>query len=299
MRVAVVGAAVGIALLVATACASPAAETAGFNAESRELAAYLAVTNRLNSQLLGKQAAAMPSFQEITEASPQDVVDQQAALVSILEEYLAALMAIDPPARAADLHARTVVMIEKSIANNRALQEATASGDPDQMLQASLDMLAQTGELLEESFELAAEGASIVEDVLIGREDPESLYIIELLALRTSPSARQMEEFGSQLSAASTVDELTALLDTLISVLVALEADYGAIAPPQDWSALHEEQLQILSDAIDLYSRMADALEDPTEILALFEELLDFAPRTPQLSAKVSGKLADYYESLE
>ncbi len=57
-------------------------------------------------------------------------------------------------------------------------------------------------------------------------------------------------------------------------------------------------QLQILADAIDLYSRMAVALEDPTEILELFEELLDFAARTPELSAKVSSKLADSFEGL-
>ncbi len=43
---------------------------------------------------------------------------------------------------------------------------------------------------------------------------------------------------------------------------------------------------------------MADALEDPTEILELFEEMLDFVGRAPELSAKVSDKLADYFESL-
>lgn len=295
MRLAVVG----IALVVAaTSCASPAAETAGLDAESRELAAYLATTYRLTSQLLDEQAAAMPSFQDITEASPQATADQQAAVVASLEDYLAALMAIDPPAGAADLHARTIVMTEQGIANNRAFQEASASGDPEQLLQASQDMLASVGQLLQESFELAFEGASIVEQVLAGREDPESRYIIELLALRTSPSARLMETIGSQLSTASTVDEMADLLDTTVSAMVALEADYGAITPPRDWSALHEEQLQLLTDAIDLYSRMADALEDPTEILGLFEELLDFAARTPELSAKVSSNLADYFESL-
>ncbi len=46
----------------------------------------------------------MPSFQEITEASPQDALDQQAAQIMILQEYLVALPAIDPPARAADFH---------------------------------------------------------------------------------------------------------------------------------------------------------------------------------------------------
>ena len=240
----------------------------------------------------------MPSFQDIAEASPQDAVDQQAALVMILEEYLAALEAIDPPARAADFHARSMVIAEQGIANNRAMQEATASGDPDRMLRASQDLLAQAGELLQEGFAVASEGASLVEEALAGQEDPEGRYVIELLALRTSPSARQMEAFGSQLSAASTVDEVTALIDTGISAMVALEADYAAISPPPDWSTLHDQQLQILSDAIDLYSRMADALEDPTEILELLEEFVDFAGRTPELSAKVSSKLADYFESL-
>lgn len=294
MRLAVVG----MALLVATSCAVPAAETAGLTAESRELAAYLAMTYRLSSRLVGQQTAAMPSFQDIAEASPQDAVDQQAALVMILEEYLAALEAIDPPARAADFHARSVVIAEEGLANNRAMQEATASGDQDQMLQASRDLPAQAGELLQEGFAVASEGATIVEEVLAGQEDPEGRYIIELLALRTSPSARQMEAFGSQLLVASTVDEVTELIDTGISAMVALEADYAAINPPPAWSALHEQQLQILNDAIDLYSRMADALEYPTEILELFEEMLDFVGRAPELSAKVSNKLADYFESL-
>ncbi len=291
-------AAVGMALLVATSCGATAAEApAGLSAESRELAAYLATTYRLSSRLVGQQAAAMPSFQEITEASPQDALDQQAAQIMILEEYLAALQAIDPPARAADFHARSVVIAEEGVANNRAMQEATASGDPDQILQASQDLLTQAGELLQEGFAVASAGATIAEEVLAGQEDPEGRYIIELLALRTSPSARQMEAFGSQLSAASTVDEVTELIDTGISAMAALETDYSAITPPPAWSELHEQRLQILADAIDLYSRMADALEDPTEILELLEEFVDFAGRTPELSAKVSSKLADYFES--
>ncbi|GMQ86501.1 MAG: hypothetical protein BMS9Abin07_2080 [Acidimicrobiia bacterium] len=290
---------VGLALLVAaTSCASPAAETAGLDAESRELAAYLATTYRLTGELLAEQAAAMPSFQDIAEGSPQATAEQQAAVLVLLEDYLAALSAIDPPAGAADFHTRTAAMIEQSIAGNRALQEASGSGDPEQVLQASRDMLALVGELLQESFELAFEAANIVEQVLAGREDPESRYIIELLALRTSPASQLMETIGSQLSAVSTVDEMADLLDTTTSAMVALEADYSAITPPQAWSALHEEQLQLLTDAIDLYSRMADALEDPTEIVELFEELLDFATRVPELSAKLSSNLADYFESL-
>ena len=47
-----------------------------------------------------------------------------------------------------------------------------------------------------------------------------------------------------------------------------------------------------------LYSRTADALENPTEILELFEEMLDFVGCAPELSAKVSSKLADYFEGL-
>ena len=58
----------------------------------------------------------------------------------------------------------------------------------------------------------------------------------------------------------------------------------------------HEQQLQILADAIDLYSRTANARENPTEILELFEEMLDFVGRAPELSATVSSKLADYSE---
>ncbi len=295
MRLAVVG----MALLVVTSCGASMAEApAGLSAESRELAAYLATTYKISSRLVGQQAAAMPSFQEITEASPQGALDQQAAQIMILEEYLAALQAIDPPARAADFHARSVVIAEEGLANNRAMQDATASGDPDLILQASQGLLSQAGELLQEGFAVASEGATIAEEVLAGQEDPEGRYIIELLALRTSPSARQMEAFGSQLLVTSTIDEVTELIETGISAMAALEADYSAITPPPAWSELHEQQLQILADAIDLYSRIADAVENPTKILELFEEMLDFVGRAPELSAKVSSKLADYFEGL-
>ena len=91
---------------------------------------------------------------------------------------------------------------------------------------------------------------------------------------------------------------MTELIDTGISAMAPLEADYSAITPPPAKSELHEQQLRILAYPIDLYSRMAVALEDPTEILELFEELLDFAARTPELSAKVSSKLADSFEGL-
>ena len=97
---------------------------------------------------------------------------------------------------------------------------------------------------------------------------------------------------------ASTIDEVTELIDTGISAMAALEADYSAITPPPAKSELHEQQLRILAYPIDLYSLMADALEDPTELLQLFEEISDFVGRAPELSAKVSGKLADYFEGL-
>lgn len=202
-----------------------------------------------------------------------------------------------------------VASTESIAEDSAALLEDLASGDLDVMLQAQQDQTVLLSATIADSQELAEELAVMVEDVLAGREDAESRYVIELLGLRSSETLGRVQTLLEDLdpTTLASPEQFADLIDQVVALFEVARGEYAAIIPPEEWAALHADQIALLDDGISLYSRFdevsADLFEDPdsadlAELEALVGDLLKWAARGPELNAAMAHQLADYFENL-
>jgi hypothetical protein len=236
---------------------------------------------------------------------------QQASqeLVAAVTDYAAALRLIDPPPSAADLHTELIASSESIAEKSAPILEDLAGGDVEVMVQAQQELTALLAETIADSQVLAEELAVLVEDVLAGRDDAESRYILELLELRSSETVDRVQTLLEEVDpvAVTSPEQFADLIDQVIALFETARAEYAAITPPEQWTALHGEQVALLDDGIALYSRFDEIFtvlfEDPEsvdldEIETFFGDLLEWAARSPALSAAMADQLADYFEAL-
>jgi hypothetical protein len=303
---------IGIGLLAATACgASPGT----LSAENKALASYFAELYRLQSDQMAASAELMPTAADfkVLASGETDPTAFQAEYLektrAIYSSYVAGLEAVEPPAPAASYHEAQLASIKRSADEQDALLEDMASGDPERMAQAIGDLGRFTQKLLEESHDLSDQGAALVQEALAGQDDPESVYITDLLSLRNSESMRKLESFfgGFNAFAEGSPEALMSQLDTGIALFETMKADYSAITPPQRWAALHNAHIQIFDDSIafyrDLGSFIANAIDDPESVsLDDVERFtitpLELAKRSAELSATLFREMADYFEAI-
>lgn len=298
----------GLLMVAATACGDPNALTAG----NRELAGYLAAMYRVQGDQLTALTSAMPGS-EVLEATQEDLLAQQQETTeqidAIFQQYIADLEAIDPPNSASDFHAKVTASTEQLAVESRRILNDLASDDVTVALQAQRDQAAMLQDITEDSQGLAEDLAGIVNEVLADRTDPESVYVLELLALRTTGAIEAVQDLLGELETAqpATAEDVTALIDQAIEAFEAIRAEYAAITPPDRLADLHAEQIALLDDGIALYTRFGAVLiplfEDPDsvgleELEELFKDLLDWAGRGPELNAAFAYQLADYFEEL-
>ncbi len=246
-------------------------------------------------------------------ASEQDLLDEQQRvsqeMAAVLTGYVDSVQRIEPPARAAEFHAGLVASSELIAQEASALLADLTSGEIDVMLQAQQDQAALLETMLADSRGLTDTLAAMVEEVLAGREDAESRYIIALLGLRSSDAVAQIQALLSDLdpTAANSPDGLAELINQIIGLFEAARAEYAAITPPERWTELHNDQIELLDDGIALYSRFGEilegVLEDPEsvdidELEELLKDLVGWAARGPARSAAMSYQFAEYFEEL-
>jgi len=256
------------------------------------LPGYLAASYRLDGWFT----------ESVTEATlnspPDEVLGMQAA---IYEEYVGVLRSLEPPPEAVEYHQLLLELMERALETTRRAAEAVDSGDPDAALEASEELIALGQEMVAESFTIAVAQSGLVNEVLADEDDPESRYILELLALQNSESTTTA---GALLAEATSpdldLDELGALYRDLVGLFESTLADYEGIAPPASWQSVYDGQIDLLVDGIALYSAIADAIETRTEPeLPVLLALIDFAQRGPAQTAAVSEQMASHFERID
>ena len=301
--------------LVTTACGATQSSEESLSAEDRALAGYFAATYRLQSEQLAATAALMPSA-ETFEALATGTLDAEDYQQQNLEDtrviyatWVAGMQALEPPPAAADFHQAQLDSIERVATEQDAIMEDLASPDPAVANQALADFGLLMQDILVETQDLQEQGARLLEDALAGLTDPEARYIIQLLGLRTSESMRQLESFFGGFSSftGDDPDALLAQLQVGIELLETMAADYRALTPPASWDSLHQEQIALFEDGIELYRELGDLIDtaifDPASVdIARLQELMmssmEFAARSPQLSSDLMSGMAAYFESI-
>ncbi len=303
----------GVALFAAASCGVPG-DPAALSPEEQALAAYLSSMYHLQGDQLEAMADIAAGTADVDlDGSEEDLLAQQQQatqdLAAALSDYIAAIQLVDPPPDAAEFHAGVVASTESIAENSAALFEDLAGGDIEVMLQAQQELTALLAETIADSQVLAEGLAAMVNDVLAGRDDAQSRYILELLELRSAESVDRVQALLEELdpAAVTSPEQFADLIDQVIALFETARAEYAAITPPEQWASLHGEQVALLDDGIALYSRFdevfTDLFEDPDsvdleELEAFFGDLLEWAARSPALNAAMAHQLADYFEKL-
>ena len=255
------------------------------------LGQYLGATFRLDSTFTADLLDATVN------STPEEVLGAQ---VAIYERYVADLEQLSPPERAAEYHMELLALMRRTLKTTRSAQEAVDSGDSAAALAAGQELITLGEEMIEAGFDLAETQGAMVEEVLAERDNPESRYLIELLALQSSETALGLESLLSQATSPDvTFEEITVLYRNIVGFFEATLADYQKVTPPDSWRSLYEEQVDLLEDGIVLYTAIANALETGEEPeLDLLFTLFEFIERGPALNAKVADRIADQLQSL-
>lgn len=235
--------ALGGVLLVAASCGTP---TGGLSSEQQELGAYLSSMYRVQGEQLEAMADVTTRTADLGFGGSEEEMlaqQQQASqeFVAAVTDYAAALKLIDPPPGAADLHAKLIASSESIAEESTSILEDLAGGDFEVMLQAQQELTALLAETIADSQVLAEELAVMVEDVLAGRDDAESRYILELLELRSSETVDRVQTLLEEVdpAAVTSPEQFADLIDQVIALFETARAEYAAITPPEQWTALH------------------------------------------------------------
>jgi hypothetical protein len=182
-----------------------------------------------------------------------------------------------------------------------ALDRAAEAQERGDLVEAAEELTALGEEMVFANSNIAQDQRILVEEVLSKRADPESRYVLDLIALQNRAAARGRAMLLTETASPDlTVSEAAALYRGAVEFFEASRAAYASVTPPDSWRALHEARMGFLDDSITVHSAIADSLEAGTEPPAsLLLDQVALIRRGEELNGEISTALAGYFEDLD